>query len=82
MLTGEQWQVVGQLLMGCDDGAMSKLVILGPTRAAKDLHNIQDAQVHKWTLFGIVDLCSLLISNEEIFYYGMSFWNFMGFLYK
>lgn len=60
VLLGEQGQVVAQFVMGGDDGALTVLVKLGTTRAPKNLHDVQDAQIHQCTALGIVDLSALL----------------------
>ncbi len=65
LLAGQQGQVVGQLVMCGDDGALPIRVKLGPAGTAKDLQHIQDAQVHEGTLLGIVDLCSLETGQQQ-----------------
>ena len=59
VLTREQREVVGELVMGGEDGAMAKLVKLRPSCTAKDLHDVQDAQVHKCALLGVIQLSAL-----------------------
>ena len=61
ILTSHQGEVMGQLFVGCDDCTMAKLVKLGSTRSTKDLHHVQDPQIHKGALLGVIDFCSLQI---------------------
>ena len=61
ILASHQGEVMGQLFVGCDDCTMAKLVKLRSTSSAKDLHHVQDPQIHKGALLGVVDLCSLQI---------------------
>lgn len=49
----------GQIVMVGDDCPLAKLVKLRPTSSTKDLHHIQDAQVHKCPLLGVIDLSAL-----------------------
>lgn len=46
VLLGEQGQVVAQFVMGGDDGALAVLVKLRAACTSKNLHDVQDAQVH------------------------------------
>lgn len=64
VLLGEQGQVVAQFVMGGDDGAFTILVKLGTTCTPENLHDIQDAQIHQGTALGIVDLSTLLQTQE------------------
>lgn len=66
VLLGEQGQVVAQLVVGGDDGALPVLVELGATGAPKDLHDVQDAQVHQGPALGIVDLSALLHTRDVV----------------
>lgn len=59
VLLGEQGQVVAQFVMGGDDGPLATLVKLRTARTAKNLHDIQDAQIHQGAALGIVDLSAL-----------------------
>ena len=65
ILASHQGEVMGQLFMGCDDCTMAKLVKLGSTRSTKDLHHVQDPQIHKGALLGVIDLCSLQIISKS-----------------
>lgn len=60
VLLSKQGQVMAQLFMGGDDGALTILVKLGTTGTPKNLHNIQDAQIHQSTTLGIINLSALL----------------------
>lgn len=53
-----------QFIMGGNDGALTVLVKLGTTCTPENLHNIQDAQIHQGTALGIVDLSTLLNTQE------------------
>lgn len=65
VLLGEQGQVMTQLVVGGDDGALAVLVELGTTCASKDLHDVQDAQIHQGTTLSIIDLCALLCTCKK-----------------
>lgn len=60
VLLGEQGQVVTQFVVGGDDGALTILVKLWTPCTAKNLHDIQDAQIHQCAAFSIIDLSTLL----------------------
>lgn len=47
---------MAQLVMAGDDGALAILVKLRTACTAKDLHDVQDAQVHQGAALGVVDL--------------------------
>lgn len=66
VLLREQREVVAQLVVAGDDGALAVLVELWAAGAAKDLHHIQDAQVHQGAALGVIDLSALLVNNEHI----------------
>lgn len=59
VLLREKSQVVAQLVVGGDDGALSVLVKLRTTRASENLHHVEDAQIHQRAAFGVVNLSSL-----------------------
>lgn len=59
VLLCEQGQVVAEFVMGGDDGAFAILVKLGAARTAKDLHDVQDAEIHQGASLGVVDLSAL-----------------------
>ena len=59
LLSGEQGEVVGELVVSRDDCPLPKLVKLRPSSSSKDLEHIQDSQVHKGPLLCIIDLSSL-----------------------
>ena len=61
ILASHKGEVMGQLFVGCDDCTMAKLVKLRATSSTKDLHHVQDPQIHKGALLGVIDLCSLQI---------------------
>lgn len=42
ILLGQQGQVMAQLVMSGDDSTLSKLIKLGSTSSAENLHDIQD----------------------------------------
>ena len=58
-LSGDQAEVVGQLVVGGDDNPLPLTVVLWATGSAKDLQHVQDPQVHKGTLLGVIDLGAL-----------------------
>lgn len=64
VLLSEQGQVMAQFLMGGDDGALSVLIKLGTTRASENLHDVQNAQIHQCTALCIIDLSTLLWTQE------------------
>ena len=51
LLPCQQGEVVGQFVMGCNDGPLSVAVKLWPSCPAKDLEHIQYPYVHKRTFF-------------------------------
>ena len=59
VLLCEEGEVVGQLVVSRQDGAVTERVVLRPTRSTKDLHDVKDAEVDKRTLLGVVDLRAL-----------------------
>lgn len=59
VLLGEQGQVMTQLVVGGNDGALAVLVELGATCTPENLHDVQDAQINHGAALGIVDLCAL-----------------------
>ncbi len=59
ILSGEQRQVVSQLVVQCDDGAVPERVVLRTPRAPKNLHHVQNAQVHHCSFLRIINVCSL-----------------------
>jgi len=66
VLLGEQRQVVAQLVVGGDDGALAVLVELGATGAPENLHDVQDAQIHQGAALGVVDLSALLRRERRV----------------
>ena len=62
LLPCQQGEVVGQFIMGCNDGPLSMVVKLWPSCPAKDLEHIQYPNVHKGTLLGVIDLRSLRVN--------------------
>lgn len=65
VLPSHQTQVVAQLVMGCDDCSVTKLVKLWAACTAKDLHHIQNAQVNKRTSLCIIDLGTLYACKKK-----------------
>lgn len=59
ILLSKQGQVMAELFMGGNDGAFAILVKLWPSCTTKDLHHVQDAEIHQGTTLGIVNLCPL-----------------------
>ncbi len=59
LLTGEQGEVVRELVVTRDDRTLPKLVKLWSTSSSEDLQHIQNSQVNKSAFLGIVDLCAL-----------------------
>lgn len=59
VLLREQGEVVAQLVMWRDDGALSVFIKLRTASTAKNLHHIQDAQVHQCAPLRIIDLSTL-----------------------
>ena len=59
VLVGQQRQVVGQLVLGRDDGAVAGLVELRSAGAPENLHHVQNAQVDERAVLGIVDIRAL-----------------------
>ena len=57
---------MGQLVVGSDDGTMTILVKLRTTSATKYLHYIQDTQIHKRTLLGIINIGALQVEQLAI----------------
>jgi len=58
-LLRQKSQVQGQLLVSSHNERIARLVELGPTRAAKDLQDIEHAQVNERALLGVVQLGAL-----------------------
>lgn len=65
VLLCQQGQVVAELVVGGDDGAFAVLVELGAAGTAKDLHDVQDAEIHQGASLGVVDLSSLLQDSMQ-----------------
>lgn len=61
----QESQVVGEFVLGGDDRAVPEGVELRSTRPSKDLSHIKDAEVHKASLFCIIDLRSLKYIHFE-----------------
>ena len=59
VLSGQQRHVVGEFVVSGNDGSLPVRVVLWSTRSAKDLQDIQNTQVDKGTLPGIVNLSTL-----------------------
>ena len=59
LLPCQQGEVVGQFVMGCNDGPISVAVKLRPSCPAKDLEHVQYPYVHKCTFLSVIDLCPL-----------------------
>lgn len=65
VLVGEEGEVVGQLVVCGEDGAMSAAVKLGSTGTTKNLQHVQDAQIHHRPMFTVVDICALQEKQRE-----------------
>ena len=58
-LVGEEGEVVRELVVRGDDGAVARLVELGAAGAAEDLEDVEDADVDEGAALGVVDLGAL-----------------------
>jgi len=58
ILAGEQGEIVGQLVVRSDDGAVTRFVELGSSGTAENLEHVQDTDVDEGTVFGIIDFRS------------------------
>lgn len=67
VLLSQERQVMAQLVMARDDGSFTVLIKLWPSSATKDLHHVQDAQVHQRTTLGIIDISALISETRESF---------------
>ena len=58
-LVGEEGEVVRELVVRGDDGAVARPVELGAAGAAEDLEDVEDADVDEGAALGVVDLGAL-----------------------
>ena len=58
-LVGEEGEVVGELVVRRDDGAVAGLVELRSAGATEDLEDVEDADVNEGAALGVVDLGAL-----------------------
>ena len=65
VLVGEQRQIVRQLVLRGDDGAVAGPVELRSSGAAEYLHHVQHAQVHEGAVLGVVDVGALRRGGAE-----------------
>ena len=65
VLLREQREVMAQLVVRGDDGALAVLVELGPPGTPEDLHHVQDPQVHQGAPLGVVNLSALLPRQRQ-----------------
>lgn len=60
---------MSEFLMQRDDSTVSELVVLRSSRTAKDLHHVQDTQVHHCAFLRIVDIGTLKPNKTKVFPY-------------
>lgn len=58
-LASEQREVLVELGLRRDDCSVALFVKLGSSRPAKDLHHVQNIQIHKGSMLGVVDVRAL-----------------------
>lgn len=56
---------MAQLVVGGDDGSLTILIKLRTTCSSKNLHDVQDAQIHHGAALGIVNLGTLHQSRDR-----------------
>ena len=59
VLPSQQRHIVSELIVGGDDRTLPVRVVLRSTRTAKDLQDVENAQINEGTFLGIVDLSTL-----------------------
>ena len=59
VLPSQQRHIVSELVVGGDDRTLPVRVVLRSTRTAKDLQDVENAQINEGTFLGIVDLSTL-----------------------